>query len=71
MNKNIILFGLILAFFGCNNADKKPKAESEMNSKDFVDLFKPTESGFLINSAKIASSNLDSFPISNNLVNNI
>jgi len=69
MIKNIILFGLILAFVGCNTSNDKPKAESEMTSKDFVDLFKPLESGFLINSAKIASSNLDSFPISSNLVN--
>lgn len=68
MIKNILLFGLILAFVACKSGEDKPKAESEMTSNDFVDLFKPIESGFVINSAKLASSNLDSFPISSSLI---
>jgi len=68
MIKNILFFGLILAFVACKSGEDKPKAESEMTSNDFVDLFKPIESGFVINSAKLASSNLDSFPISSSLI---
>jgi len=68
MIKNILFFGLILAFVACKSGEDKPKAESEMTSNDFMDLFKPIESGFVINSAKLASSNLDSFPISSSLI---
>lgn len=69
MIKNIVFFAIILTLWGCKSGDNQLKPESEMNSNDFVDLFKPIESGFLINSTKVSSTILDSFPISTNLVN--
>jgi len=68
MIKKALFIVLILALGACNFGEDKPKAESEMTSKDFVDLFNPIESAFVINSTKLSASVVDSFPISNTLV---